>query len=191
MRSYASAYLVTDSGGDKILMSNFINLFIKTFHENLSEKMILEMKHAVFVTNINDVKVVNVTPVMQLIGRIVSILENRRFINVTQLKNLLGLPPIHIFRMGKKNDSFTVKLFYVLKCAILGFPNLSALIQAHSDIFCTSTGSGFNERSDVGLRDDCICKCFKNVITFERKCTIRLTIFVCPSETFKFKYDSS
>lgn len=50
--------------------------------------------------------------------------------------------------------SWNLQTFFLFS----GYPNLSSLVQAHLDIFYTVTSGGVNEKSEIALRPDCVCK---------------------------------
>lgn len=140
-RCYAAVLLITDSGSDKMMLPNFINLFNQRFGEMLTEKMIFDMKHALAVLpGPNGNKMVMIHMVMKFILSIVSVLEKNGNVNILQLKNMMQIPTNYCFEFG--------------------YPSVAALIQDHMDVFLPldATATHVHERSDITLQADCICK---------------------------------
>lgn len=81
-------------------MNSFIGLYSRSFNENVSEKNILNMKHALSISVVNDVKFVMITPLMKMLAKLVTLMENRLPMSVCQLKDLLGFSQMFLFELG-------------------------------------------------------------------------------------------
>ncbi|XP_063702888.1 meiosis regulator and mRNA stability factor 1 [Culicoides brevitarsis] len=135
-RAYAAAIILNETGSDKMTMKSFVQAYAQRFNEILTEKGVFDMRHAVKITFINGVKMVCTTSLMKLLIRIGLLLERETYLNICEIKAALDLSLSNCFEMG--------------------YPNLSALIQAHLDIFSSPSGNNIHERSDIRLHPDSI-----------------------------------
>lgn len=101
LRSYAAASILNETGSDKMLMKSFVQAYAHRFNEILTEKGTFDMRHAVKITFINGVKIVNMTPLMKLLMRIGVLLERETYLNIFEIKEALDLPVSFCFEMGE------------------------------------------------------------------------------------------
>ncbi|KAG5678345.1 putative Meiosis regulator and mRNA stability factor 1 [Polypedilum vanderplanki] len=122
--------------GIKVPLTKFQAVFNEKFKFSLHEKSLHAMKHAVEIEMVNGNKMIAITPMMKFIMHIVNVLEQRKVMNVQEIKSMMKLN--------------------LSTCFNFGHPNLSSLLQAFPDIFkTTNNGVNLHERSDVELNSDC------------------------------------
>lgn len=122
--------------GVKVPLSKFYTVFNEKFKFTIHEKTLHAMKHAVDIEMVNGVKMISITPMMKFIMHITNILEQRKIINLQEIKSMLKLN--------------------LSTCFNFGYPNLSSLFQAFPDIFNgTKIGTSLHERSDIELVAEC------------------------------------
>lgn len=122
--------------GSKVPLSKFHAVFGDKFKFALHEKGLHAMKHAVEIEMVSGIKMISITPMMKFVIHIANILEQRKIMNVQEIKSMLKLNPSTCFNFG--------------------YSNLSSLFQAFPDIFNgTRNGVNLHERSDIELVADC------------------------------------
>lgn len=121
--------------GVKVPLSKFQVVFHEKFKFNIHEKTLHAMKHAVEVDMVNGVKMISLSQTMKFIMHICNIIEQRKGINIQEIKAIL-------------------KLNYTT-CFKFGYPNLSSLFQAYPDIIRSTQSGDLHERSDIELAIDC------------------------------------
>lgn len=124
--------------GTKVSLSKFQAVFNEKFKFSLHEKMLHAMKHAVEIEMVNGIKMIAITPMMKFMMHVANILEQRKMMNIQELKALLKLN--------------------LSTCFNFGFSNLSSLFQAFPDIFKPASNlinGMLHERSDIELNTDC------------------------------------
>lgn len=127
--------------GNKVPLAKFHAVFGDKFKFNISEKTLHAMKHAVEIDMVNGVKMISITQMMKFLMHVVNILEQKKTMNVSEIKSVMKLSLTTTFNFG--------------------YPNLSSMVQAFSDIFIVGgMDKSLNERSDVLLNPDCPCKSF-------------------------------
>lgn len=99
-RSYAAAIILNETGSDKMTMKSFVQAYAHRFNEILTEKGIFDMRHAVKITFMNGVKMVCMTPLMKLLIRIGSLLEDKNHLNICEIKTALNLSVSFCFEIG-------------------------------------------------------------------------------------------
>ncbi|XP_053696095.1 meiosis regulator and mRNA stability factor 1 [Sabethes cyaneus] len=135
MRSYAACVCILDSNRDRMPLGDFLRIYLTKFKENLSEKQIFAMKHAITIELEKGNQTVTLTAMMKFIVRIIQVLKQRSPMNVMDLKHALNMS------LGT--------------CFEFGYPNISSLIGAFPDIFVASNNY-VHERTDIELNRDCI-----------------------------------
>lgn len=140
MRCYAACICVLESQKDRMPLSDFLRCYLTKFKENITDKQIFDMKHAITIELDKATQTVVMTPLMRFVVRIVQVLKQRSPISLFDLKNTLNMS--------------------LYTCFEFGFPNISSLIGAFPDIFVSN--NYLHERADIELNRDCIlCKaCF-------------------------------
>lgn len=140
MRCYAACICVLESQKDRMPLTDFLRCYLSKFKENITEKQIFDMKHAITIELDKGTQTVAMTPLMRFVVRIVQVLKQRSPISLFDLKNTLNVS--------------------LCTCFEFGYPNVSSLIGAFPDIFVST--SYHHERVDIELNRDCIlCKaCF-------------------------------
>lgn len=140
MRCYAACICVLESQKDRMPLTDFLRCYLAKFKENISEKQIFDMKHAITIELDKATQTVAMTPLMRFVVRIVQVLKQRSPISLFDLKNTLHIT--------------------LCTCFEFGYPNISSLIGAFPDIFVSN--NYLHERADIELNRDCIlCKaCF-------------------------------
>lgn len=140
MRCYAACICILESQKDRMPVTDFLRCYLAKFKENISEKQIFDMKHAITIELDKGGQTVAMTPLMRFVVRIVQVLKQRSPISVFDLKNSLNIS--------------------LCTCFEFGYPNISSLIGAFPDIFVSN--NYLHERADIELNRDCIlCKaCF-------------------------------
>ena len=129
--------------GYKVPLSKFHSIFGDKYKFNINEKMLHAMKHAVEIDMVNGTKMISVTQTMKLLLHIANVLEQKKKMNIQEIKSIV--------KIGF-NTTFN-----------FGFPNISSLIEAYPDIFVILTGCGAgekasNERCEFELNPSCPCK---------------------------------
>lgn len=140
MRCYAACICVLESQKDRLPLTDFLRCYLAKFKENITEKQIFDMKHAITIELDKGTQTVSMTPLMRFVVRIVQVLKQRSPISLFDLKSTLKMS--------------------LCTCFEYGYPNISSLIGAFPDIFVSN--NYLHERADIELNRDCIlCKaCF-------------------------------
>lgn len=135
-RSMLACLTIVDIGV-RVPLSKFHAVFNEKFKFNIHEKSLHAMKHAVDVEMVNGVKMISLSNTMKFLMHISNLLEQRKVMNVQEIKSTLKL-------------SLTT-------CFNFGHPNLASVVQAFPDIFSsTSRVSGnVNDRSEIELNPEC------------------------------------
>lgn len=121
--------------GNKVPLAKFHAVFGEKFKFNISEKSLHAMKHAVEIEMVNGVKMITIAQMMKFLIHVVNILEQKKVMNVQEVKTIMKLNLTTTFNFG--------------------FPNMSSLFQSFPDIFKISAEQHLNERSDIELNPDC------------------------------------
>jgi meiosis arrest female protein 1 len=128
--------------GNKVPLAKFHSVFGEKFKFNINEKTLHAMKHAVEIEIVNGVKMISVTQMMKFVIHVVNILEQRKTINIQDLKSLMKLSLTATFNFGH--------------------PNVSSLVHAFPDVFKVVNASGeeksIHERSEIELNPCCPCE---------------------------------
>lgn len=126
--------------GNKVPLAKFHAIFADKYKFSIGEKTLHAMKHAVEIDMLNGVKMISVTQMMKFLFHVVNVLEQKKRMNVQEIKSLMKL---------SLNSTFN-----------FGFPNVSSLIEAYPDVFDVNTGSASgekvpHERYDIELNAAC------------------------------------
>lgn len=124
--------------GNKVPLAKFHAVFSEKFKFNISEKTLHAMKHVVEIDMVNGVKMICITQMMKFMMHVVNLLEQKKTMNVQEIKSLMKLNLTATFNFG--------------------FPNVSSLLHAYSDVFSIVGDKNVHERCGVELNPDCPCK---------------------------------
>lgn len=134
-RAMLSCLAILDIG-TTVPLSKFHTVFGEKFKFSVPEKQLHAMKHAVQIEMVNGIKMISITPMMKFIIHVVNVLEQRKVMNVQDIKSMMKIN--------------------LTTCFNFGFANLSSLFQAFPDIFnVNKTEGNLHERSDIELARDC------------------------------------
>lgn len=128
--------------GNKVPLAKFHAVFGEKFKFNIGEKTLHAMKHAVEIDMVNGVKMISVSQMMKFVIHVANILEQKKTMNIQELKSIMKLSLTATFNFGH--------------------PNVSSLVHAFPDVFKFVNSGGddknVHERSDVELNSNCPCK---------------------------------
>lgn len=124
--------------GNKVPLAKFHAIFSEKFKFNISEKTLHAMMHAVEIEMVNGVKMICVTQLMKFMMHVVSLLEQKKKINIQEVKSMMKLNLTATFNFG--------------------FPNVSSLLHAYTDIFTIVGDKNVHERCEVELNPNCPCE---------------------------------
>lgn len=117
--------------GNKVPLAKFHAVFMEKFKFSIPEKSLHAMKHAVEIDMVNGVKMISLTQMMKFFIHLVNVLEQKKKLNVQEIKSMMKLNVTTTFNFG--------------------FANLSSLIQAYPDILTISLANekSLQERADI------------------------------------------
>ncbi|CRL06510.1 CLUMA_CG019553, isoform A [Clunio marinus] len=121
--------------GNKVPLSRFHSVFGDRFKFNICEKTLHAMKHAVEIEMVNGIKMISISNMMKFMIHVANVLEQKKRININELKSIMKL-----------NLSTTFNF---------GYPNISTLFQAFPDTFKVVDEKPLHERSEIELHPDC------------------------------------
>lgn len=123
--------------GNKVPLAKFHAVFGEKFKFNIGEKSLHAMKHAVEIDMVNGVKMISVTQMMKFFIHLINVLEQKKKMNVQEIKSVMKLNLTTTFNFG--------------------FANLSSLVQAYPDMLAISSLSdkSMQERSDIEWNPNC------------------------------------
>lgn len=124
--------------GNKVPLAKFHAVFSEKFKFNISEKALHAMKHAVEIEMVNGVKMICITQMMKFMMHVVNLLEQKKTMNVQEIKSMMKLNLTSTFNFG--------------------FPNVSSLLHAYSDIFAIVGDKNIHDRCEVELNPSCPCE---------------------------------
>lgn len=123
--------------GNRVPMAKFNAVFGDKFKFNIAEKSLHAMKHAVEIDMVNGIKMISLTQMMKFFIHLVNVLEQKKKMNVQEIKSIMKLNLTTTFNFG--------------------FANLSSLVQSYPDILAISPVSekSMQERSDIEWNPNC------------------------------------
>lgn len=140
-RSMLASLTIVDIG-NKVAMSKFHGVFLDRFKFNINEKSLHAMKHAVEIEMVNGVKMITNTLMMKFIIHAVNLIQQKKKMNIQEIKAAMKLSVSTTFAFG--------------------YPNVSTLILAFPDIFKVDSSvagdKSMIERFDIELNPNCPCE---------------------------------